>query len=78
MPIEASSRQIDHPTGTGSQPGSDPDVGRPIDDVPNVPDVPADPLWDDPLAPKVDGHPRPLPEPLEPVRDRDIPREPDA
>lgn len=43
---------IDHPTGSGPLAGSEPDVGRPIDD-PTLADR-ANPRWDDPAAPHVD------------------------
>lgn len=54
-------RNIDHPTGTGPLAGSEPDVGRPIDD-PSLADR-SDPRWDDPATPKVDGDPQSLTNP---------------
>jgi hypothetical protein len=62
MPQPSTTRHIDHPPGIGAPPGSEPDVGRPIDDPsPGEPD----PGQRGPLAPEVDGPGRPLYEPLE-------------
>jgi hypothetical protein len=53
-------RQIDHPPGIGVPPGSEPDVGRPIDDPsPGHPD----PRVPEPPAPEVDAPGRPFHEP---------------
>ncbi len=48
---------IDHPTGSGPLAGSEPDVGRPIDD-PTMADR-ANPRWEDPAVPQVDGDVQP-------------------
>lgn len=53
--------QIDHPVGKGPLAGSEPDIGRPIDD-PALADR-ANPRWNDPSTPHVDGDAQPTTNP---------------